>query len=77
MFEETIISDRMEKEAKRRQLEQDALELKSILKVKGRKAEAVPSHQQQGVNHLHHRLCSGRKWPEKVGWSGVAQAKDR
>ncbi|KFP13265.1 IQ domain-containing protein G, partial [Egretta garzetta] len=33
MFEETIISDRMEKEAKRRQLEQDALELKSILKL--------------------------------------------
>ncbi|XP_072723637.1 dynein regulatory complex protein 9 isoform X1 [Ciconia boyciana] len=33
MFEETIISDRVEKEAKRRQLEQDALELKSILKL--------------------------------------------
>ncbi|NWS60188.1 DRC9 protein, partial [Chunga burmeisteri] len=32
-FEETIISDRTEKEAKRRQLEQDALELKSILKL--------------------------------------------
>ncbi|XP_010133018.1 PREDICTED: IQ domain-containing protein G [Buceros rhinoceros silvestris] len=32
-FEETIISDRAEKEAKRRQLEQDALELKSILKL--------------------------------------------
>ncbi|KFZ51838.1 IQ domain-containing protein G, partial [Antrostomus carolinensis] len=33
MFEETILSDRMEKKAKRRQLEQDALELKSILKL--------------------------------------------
>ncbi|NXT46794.1 DRC9 protein, partial [Pluvianellus socialis] len=33
MFEETIISDRAEKEAKRRQREQDALELKSILKL--------------------------------------------
>ncbi|XP_069720799.1 dynein regulatory complex protein 9 isoform X3 [Phaenicophaeus curvirostris] len=32
-FEETIISDRAEKEAKRRKLEQDALELKSILKL--------------------------------------------
>ncbi|NWU99079.1 DRC9 protein, partial [Upupa epops] len=32
-FEEAIISDRAEKEAKRRQLEQDALELKSILKL--------------------------------------------
>ncbi|XP_025926751.1 dynein regulatory complex protein 9 isoform X4 [Apteryx rowi] len=32
-FEETIISDRVEKEAARRQLEQDALELKSILKL--------------------------------------------
>ncbi|NXK11485.1 DRC9 protein, partial [Herpetotheres cachinnans] len=32
-FEETIISDRAEKEAKRRQLEQDALELKSVLKL--------------------------------------------
>ncbi|XP_054691321.1 dynein regulatory complex protein 9 isoform X2 [Grus americana] len=32
-FEETIISDRAEKEAKRRALEQDALELKSILKL--------------------------------------------
>ncbi|NWR62370.1 DRC9 protein, partial [Bucorvus abyssinicus] len=32
-FEETIISDRAEKKAKRRQLEQDALELKSILKL--------------------------------------------
>ncbi|NXF30002.1 DRC9 protein, partial [Nyctibius bracteatus] len=32
-FEETIISDRAEKEAERRQLEQDALELKSILKL--------------------------------------------
>ncbi|XP_009991072.1 PREDICTED: IQ domain-containing protein G [Tauraco erythrolophus] len=32
-FEETIISDRAEKAAKRRQLEQDALELKSILKL--------------------------------------------
>ncbi|NXE04847.1 DRC9 protein, partial [Lophotis ruficrista] len=35
MFEETIISDRTEKEAKRRQIEQDALELKSILKLQG------------------------------------------
>uniref|UniRef100_A0A8C0I9U5 IQ motif containing G n=1 Tax=Bubo bubo TaxID=30461 RepID=A0A8C0I9U5_BUBBB len=33
IFEETIISDRAEKEAKRRLLEQDALELKSILKL--------------------------------------------
>ncbi|NXN68460.1 DRC9 protein, partial [Himantopus himantopus] len=33
MFEETIITDRAEKAAKRRQLEQDALELKSILKL--------------------------------------------
>ncbi|XP_064021538.1 dynein regulatory complex protein 9 isoform X4 [Pogoniulus pusillus] len=33
MFEETIISDRAEKEAKRKQLEQDALELKSTLKL--------------------------------------------
>ncbi|KGL91950.1 IQ domain-containing protein G, partial [Charadrius vociferus] len=33
MFEKTIIADRAEKEAKRRQLEQDALELKSILKL--------------------------------------------
>ncbi|KFQ24039.1 IQ domain-containing protein G, partial [Merops nubicus] len=33
IFEETIISDRAEKEAKRSQLEQDALELKSILKL--------------------------------------------
>ncbi|NXY76431.1 DRC9 protein, partial [Glareola pratincola] len=33
MFEETIIRDRAEKEAKRRQLEQDALELKSTLKL--------------------------------------------
>nr|XP_047932803.1 dynein regulatory complex protein 9 isoform X2 [Anser cygnoides] len=32
-FEETIIADRTEKEAKRRQLERDALELKSILKL--------------------------------------------
>ncbi|NXJ02557.1 DRC9 protein, partial [Psophia crepitans] len=32
-FEETIISDWAEKEAKRRELEQDALELKSILKL--------------------------------------------
>ncbi|NXY49110.1 DRC9 protein, partial [Ceuthmochares aereus] len=32
-FEETIISDRAEKEAKRKKLEQDALELKSILKL--------------------------------------------
>ncbi|NXK52971.1 DRC9 protein, partial [Chauna torquata] len=32
-FEETITADRAEKEAKRRQLEQDALELKSILKL--------------------------------------------
>lgn len=76
-FEETIISDRAEKEAKRRQLEQDALELKSILKVKGSKAEAVLLHQQLGVNTLRHRLCSGRKWPEKVGWCRVAQAKVR
>ncbi|CAM9325267.1 unnamed protein product [Bubo scandiacus] len=33
IFEETIISDRAEKEAKRRLLKQDALELKSILKL--------------------------------------------
>ncbi|KFV49498.1 IQ domain-containing protein G, partial [Tyto alba] len=33
MFEETIISDRAEKKAKRTQLERDALELKSILKL--------------------------------------------
>ncbi|NXF88698.1 DRC9 protein, partial [Eubucco bourcierii] len=33
MFEETIISDRAEKEARRKQLEQDALELKSTLKL--------------------------------------------
>ncbi|NXX12692.1 DRC9 protein, partial [Podargus strigoides] len=33
MFEETIISDRAEKEAKRKQLERDALELKNILKL--------------------------------------------
>ncbi|KAM6389752.1 dynein regulatory complex protein 9 isoform 2-T2 [Pluvialis apricaria] len=33
MFEETIITNRAEKEAKRRQVEQDALELKSILKL--------------------------------------------
>ncbi|XP_063193837.1 dynein regulatory complex protein 9 [Chroicocephalus ridibundus] len=33
MFEETIIRDRAEKEAKKRQLEQDALELKSTLKL--------------------------------------------
>ncbi|NXH10587.1 DRC9 protein, partial [Bucco capensis] len=33
MFEETIIRDRAEKEARRRQIEQDALELKSILKL--------------------------------------------
>ncbi|NXL60470.1 DRC9 protein, partial [Chordeiles acutipennis] len=33
VFEETILSDRSKKEAKRRQLEQDALELKSILKL--------------------------------------------
>nr|XP_038039555.1 dynein regulatory complex protein 9 isoform X2 [Anas platyrhynchos] len=33
MFEETIIADRAEKEAKRRKLERDALELKSILKL--------------------------------------------
>ncbi|NWJ00425.1 DRC9 protein, partial [Crypturellus undulatus] len=33
MFEEVIISDRLEKEAARRQLEQDALELKSLLKL--------------------------------------------
>ncbi|NXD76478.1 DRC9 protein, partial [Halcyon senegalensis] len=33
MFEETIISDRAEKKAKKRQLEQDALELKSALKL--------------------------------------------
>ncbi|NXS55205.1 DRC9 protein, partial [Brachypteracias leptosomus] len=33
MLEETIISDRAEKAAKRRQLERDALELKSILKL--------------------------------------------
>ncbi|KAM6305086.1 LOW QUALITY PROTEIN: dynein regulatory complex protein 9 [Aegotheles albertisi] len=32
-FEETIISDRAEREARRRKLEQDALELKSILKL--------------------------------------------
>lgn len=77
MFEETIIRDRAEKEAKKRQLEQDALELKSTLKVKGSRAEAVLFRQQQGVNHLHRRLCSGRKQPEKVGWHGVAQTKDR
>lgn len=76
-FEETIIADRAEKEAKRRQLERDALELKSILKVKASKTEAVLLHQQLGVNYLHHGLCSGRKWPEKVGWYGVAQARDR
>lgn len=76
MFEKTIITDRAEKDAKRRQLEQDALELKSILKVKGSKAVAVLFHQQVAVNHLYHRLCSGRKWPEKVGWCGAAQAKD-
>ncbi|NXP76901.1 DRC9 protein, partial [Ramphastos sulfuratus] len=33
MFEETIIRDRAEKEARRKQLEQDALELKSTLKL--------------------------------------------
>lgn len=77
MFEETIIADRAEKEAKRRKLERDALELKSILKVKGNETEAVLLHQQLGVNYLHHRLRSGRKWPEKVGWYGVAQARDR
>ncbi|NXU49244.1 DRC9 protein, partial [Turnix velox] len=33
MFEETIIKDRAEKEARRRQVEQDALELKSALKL--------------------------------------------
>ncbi|NXR15104.1 DRC9 protein, partial [Semnornis frantzii] len=33
MFEETIINDRAEKEARRKQLEQDALELKSTLKL--------------------------------------------
>ncbi|NXN14774.1 DRC9 protein, partial [Indicator maculatus] len=33
MFEETIISDRAEKEARRKQREQDALELKSTLKL--------------------------------------------
>ncbi|NXW43144.1 DRC9 protein, partial [Nyctiprogne leucopyga] len=33
IFEETILRDRAEKKAKRRQLEQDALELKSILKL--------------------------------------------
>ncbi|NXG79609.1 DRC9 protein, partial [Baryphthengus martii] len=33
MFEETIISDRAEKKAKRRQLEQDALKVKSTLKL--------------------------------------------
>lgn len=49
MFEETIIADRAEKEAKRRKLERDALELKSILKVKGNETEAVLLHQQLGV----------------------------
>ncbi|XP_051482797.1 dynein regulatory complex protein 9 isoform X2 [Apus apus] len=33
VFEETIISDRAEREARKKQLEQDALELKSILKL--------------------------------------------
>lgn len=66
MFENTIISDRAEKDAKRRQVERDTLELKSALKVKGSTTEAVL---------LHH--CLGRKWPKKVGWGGVAQAKDR
>ncbi|NXA31074.1 DRC9 protein, partial [Eudromia elegans] len=33
MFEDVIISDRVEKEAARRQLEQDALELRSIMKL--------------------------------------------
>lgn len=76
-FEETIISDRAEKEAKRRQLEQDALELKSILQVKRTKAEEVLLCQQLGVKNLCHRHCSVSKWPEKVGWCGVVQIKDR
>lgn len=67
MFEEAIISDRAEKKAKRRQLEQDALELKSILKVKGSKAEAVLFHQQLGANHLHHRFVRAENGPG-VGW---------
>uniref|UniRef100_A0A669QBZ3 IQ motif containing G n=1 Tax=Phasianus colchicus TaxID=9054 RepID=A0A669QBZ3_PHACC len=75
--EETIIADRAQKEAERRKREQDALELKSILKVKGTKAETVLFHQQLGVNYLHHRYCSSRKWPENVGWCEVAQARDR
>uniref|UniRef100_A0A8C3L863 IQ motif containing G n=1 Tax=Chrysolophus pictus TaxID=9089 RepID=A0A8C3L863_CHRPC len=76
-FEETIIADRAQKEAERRKREQDALELKSILKVKGSKAETVLFHQQHGVNYLHHRYCSSRKWPENAGWCEVAQARDR
>lgn len=66
MIENTIISDRAEKDAKRRQVERDALELKSALKVKGSAAEAAL---------LHH--CLGTKWPKKVGWGGGAQAKDK
>lgn len=76
-FEETIIADRAQKEAERRKREQDAMELKSILKVKGSEAEAALLHHQLGVNYLHHRFCSSSKWSEKVGWCEVVQTKDR
>lgn len=66
MIENTIISDRAEKDAKRRQVERDTLELKSALKVKGSTAEAVL---------LHH--CLGRKWPKKVGWGGTSKGQTK
>lgn len=67
-FQATIIIDRTDKEAKRKQREQEALELKSAVKVKGSKAEAVLLQQQLGVNNLCHRLCPGRRQPKKSGW---------
>lgn len=76
-FQATIIIDRSDKEAKRKQIEREALELKSALKVKGSKAEAVLLQQQLGVNNLCHGLCPGRKEPKKAGWCVVTQAKDK
>lgn len=61
-FEETIISDRAEKEAKRRQLEQDALELKSILKVKRKRGPKL-------------RKCfSVSSWELRICATGFAQS---
>lgn len=51
------------------------MELKSTLKVKGSKAEALLLHQQMGANNLCHLFR--QKMPKKAGRCGAAQGKDR